>query len=120
MLLRKALAEKSRACGRRYTYRNLHEDSGVDFSYPSKVMRGKNRPSEAIIEAWAQALHPYLPLDAALVEAGYLPKTKSLRHHIEQIVMGVHLNERGADDHADTEDRDIPDEQPPRDDPGLR
>lgn len=72
-LLREAIDAKSREVGARYTYRDLGRDSGIDFSYAAKVINEGRQPSREIIRAWARALRPYLPLDQALVAAGYLP-----------------------------------------------
>lgn len=84
-LLELALAAKSAAHGRRYTYRELSDDSGVDYSYVSKILRGRSRPSEAILEAWSKALDPHFPLDAALVAAGYTPASQDRRRLTKRI-----------------------------------
>ncbi|HZU77212.1 MAG TPA: hypothetical protein VFA70_10640, partial [Dehalococcoidia bacterium] len=49
----------------------LAADSGVGASFAGKAVRGVRVPSRAVVEAWALALMPYLPLDEALAAAGF-------------------------------------------------
>ncbi len=70
-LLARAMREKGRARGRRYTFKDLAADSGVGASFAGKAVRGVRVPSRAVVEAWALALMPYLPLDEALAAAGF-------------------------------------------------
>jgi transcriptional regulator with XRE-family HTH domain len=70
-LLARAMREKGRALGRRYTFKELADDSGVGASFAGKAVRGVRVPSRAVVEAWALALAPYLPLDEALAASGF-------------------------------------------------
>jgi len=90
-MLLEALEAKSREVGRKYSYRDLERDSGVNYSLVSKVVRGKSPASREALEAWGKALHPHLQIDLALVEAGFLPETPSLRLQIKEIVMRAQL-----------------------------
>jgi hypothetical protein len=72
-LLAEAIRRKAQETGR-YSLRDLQRDSGNDFTYPSKVIRMGLTPSREAIEAWSRALHPYLPLEEALIAAGYIPE----------------------------------------------
>ena len=85
MMLKEALAAKSAELGRKYTYRHLADDSQVDYSYVSKILRGKSRPSEQVLKAWSEALKPHFPLDIALVSAGYTPASKEKRRLTRRI-----------------------------------
>ncbi len=97
MLLRTALAAKASEFGGRYTYRQLALDSDVDYSYVSKVLRERRRPSEQVLAAWSRALAPHFPLDVALVDAGYGPATASKLQLLRRIAA------MGAQEWADFE-----------------
>jgi transcriptional regulator with XRE-family HTH domain len=72
-MLAEALRAKSIEIGEDYSYRDLQRDTGVNYSYVSKVVNGKAKPSRTVLRKWARALAPYLQLDAALIWSGYLP-----------------------------------------------
>lgn len=72
-MIAEALRAKSLELGEEYSYRDLERDTGVSYSYVSKVVHGKANPSRAVLRKWATALKPYLELDAALIWGGYLP-----------------------------------------------
>lgn len=72
-MIAEALRAKSLELGEEYSYRDLERDTGVTYSYVSKVVNGKANPSRKVLRKWARALHPYLHLDAALAMGGYLP-----------------------------------------------
>jgi hypothetical protein len=79
-IVRAAMDAKSRELGYRYTYRQLGKDSGVHYTYASKVVKGKRVDVDAaIICSWARALGPHFPLDEALVAANYMPDNPRLR-----------------------------------------
>ena len=72
-MIAEALRAKSIELGKEYSYRDLQRDTGVHYSYVSKVVHGKGKPSREVLRKWARALSPYLQLDAALIWSGYLP-----------------------------------------------
>lgn len=132
-MLREALRAKSQELGREYSYRDLERDSGVNYSYVSKVVHG-TRPSRAIVRAWSEALTPYFPLDAALVAAGHAPedprRANIMRHiaelpgkalaEIEDFIIRTHLKPPASeppDQAADQADEDVPGEDDAGDDP---
>ena len=85
-MLQEAMRRKANELGGQYSYRDLERDSGVNYSYASKVIHGTQRPSRDVVHAWSRALAPYLPLDEALVAAGYLPTDSRKARVIEHIV----------------------------------
>lgn len=85
-MLREALDAKSRELGGRYTLRDLARDSSVHFTQASKVMLGERRPTREVLTAWAHALHPYFPLDEALLSAGYAPSDPRKRELIRRML----------------------------------
>ncbi|HXI17023.1 MAG TPA: hypothetical protein VNM48_11690, partial [Chloroflexota bacterium] len=90
-MLLEALEAKSREQGRKYSYRDLERDSGINYSLVSKVVRGKAPASKEAIVAWGHALHPHLPVDVALMDAGFMPESPSLREQLREIVMRAQL-----------------------------
>lgn len=69
-----------------YGYRELGRDSDVHFTYAQKVVKGTRHPSRDMLRAWSRALDPYLPLDKALVAAGYMPEERSLQEKVRDAV----------------------------------
>lgn len=84
-LLLEAMARKGAETGARYSYRDLERDSGVNYSHAARVVRGGRRPSRELVESLANALRPYLPLDQALIAAGYLPESERGRDLVRQL-----------------------------------
>lgn len=86
-MLREALRAKGEEQGYKYTYRQLAEATGgtVHWTYVGKVITGKRRPTPEILKAWAKALHPYFPLDDALMAAGYMPENQGLSDTLRRV-----------------------------------
>lgn len=84
-MLQEALRLKSLEQGYKYTYRQLEADSDTSYSYVSKVIKGERQPSPEVLEAWSKALHPYFPLDVALVSVGLVPANPQKRAFVQEI-----------------------------------
>lgn len=80
-----ALEAKAREVGGKYSYRDLERDSGVNYSYVSKV-KGGEIPSKQVLLAWSQALGPHFPYEEALISAGYLPDDAGLRQIVRRLL----------------------------------
>lgn len=85
-LLEQALRAKTAELGEEYSYRDLERDSGVNFSYASKVIRGGLKPSSAVIKAWARALYPHFPEDQAMLAAGHVPDNAMIQRMLDRLV----------------------------------
>ena len=75
-LIREAMRRKGEALGKRYTFRELEADTGVNYAYAARVANGERQPSRAMVRAIWVGLRPYLSLEEAMVAAGYVEPDK--------------------------------------------
>ncbi len=107
-LLTEAMRRKAAANGGVYSLHDLEADSRVSFSYISKVRRGLRHPSPDVIAALSRALDPYLPLDEALLTAGYAPRSPSVLRRILNSITDQMLRDVPVKDDLPPDEHDQP------------